>query len=154
MPPASCVQEGAELLPGAAETLRELSACATVCIMAHVASDIGEAVVKGTLEAAGVVGPGQGQVPQHRVLCCSTPAGKESIARQLEPGLHIDAEPSTVRAGTAALLWLSAAALSRMRPGAGERAAALPAAPHAGVRQQQAARICKPGRQAAQRERS
>ena len=34
----------------------------------------------------------------HRVLCCSTLEGKISIARQLEPGLHIDSHPDTVSA--------------------------------------------------------
>ena len=92
----NALQEEATLTPSAAEVLRELCACTTVCILAHVAGDVGEAVVKGTLEAAGLVGPGQGQVPEHRVLCCSTPPGKVSMVQQLEPGLHIDAEASTV----------------------------------------------------------
>ena len=91
------MQEEATLNPSAAEVLRELCTCTTVCILAHVAGDVGEAVVKGTLEAAGVVGPVKGQVPEHRVLCCSTPQGKVSMVQQLESSLHIDAEASTVR---------------------------------------------------------
>ena len=83
-------------MAGAAEVLRELCTCAAVCITAHVASDVGEAVVKGTLEAAGLLGSAPGQLPEHRVLCCGTSQGKESIARQLEPGLYIDADPGTV----------------------------------------------------------
>ena len=43
------------------------------------------------------MGPGAGQIAAHRVLCCSTLDGKISIARQLEPGLHIDGHPHTVR---------------------------------------------------------
>ena len=43
------------------------------------------------------MGPGAGQIASHRVLCCSTLDGKISIARQLEPGLHIDGHPHTVR---------------------------------------------------------
>ena len=42
------------------------------------------------------MGPGAGQIAAHRVLCCSTLDGKISIARQLEPGLHIDGHPHTV----------------------------------------------------------
>ncbi len=43
------------------------------------------------------MGSGDGQIAPHRVLCCSTLEGKISIARQLEPGLHIDGHPVTVR---------------------------------------------------------
>ena len=48
--------------------------------------------------AGGLVGSGAGQIAPHRVLCCSTLEGKISIARQLEPGLHIDSHPATVSA--------------------------------------------------------
>ena len=37
------------------------------------------------------------QVPAHRLLFCSTLQGKVSIVRQLEPELHIDGDPGTVR---------------------------------------------------------
>lgn len=37
------------------------------------------------------------QVPAHRLLFCSTLEGKVSIVRQLEPELHIDGDPGTVR---------------------------------------------------------
>ena len=46
------------------------------------------------------MGPGAGQIASHRVLCCSTLDGKISIARQLEPGLHIDGHPHTVCSNT------------------------------------------------------
>ena len=36
-------------------------------------------------------------MPAHRLLFCSTLEGKVSIVRQLEPELHIDGDPSTVR---------------------------------------------------------
>ena len=89
-------QEGASVRPEAVEALREVCAAVPVCIIAHVLSDVGEAVVKGSLEAQGLLGSGPSQLMPHRVLCCSTPQGKESIVRQLEPGLHIDADLSTV----------------------------------------------------------
>ena len=37
------------------------------------------------------------QIPAHRVLFCSTLVGKTSIVRQLEPDLHVDGHPHTVR---------------------------------------------------------
>lgn len=43
--------------------------CATtlqVYLLAHVEDDIGEAVVRGALEHAGLVGPAAGQLPPHR----------------------------------------------------------------------------------------
>ena len=46
--------------------------------------------------AGGLVGSEAGQIAPHKVLCCSTLEGKISIARQLEPGLHIDGHPATV----------------------------------------------------------
>ena len=41
------------------------------------------------------------QIPAHRLLFCSTLEGKTSIVRQLEPDLHVDGHPHTVRARSA-----------------------------------------------------
>ena len=82
--------------PEALEVLRDLCQAVPVCIVAHVRSDIGEAVIKGSLEAQGLLGPQSSQLRAHHVLCCSTPQGKESMLRQLEPGLHIDGDATTV----------------------------------------------------------
>ena len=37
-----------------------------VYVIAHVVDDIGEATVRGALEAHGLIGAGRGQVPAHR----------------------------------------------------------------------------------------
>ena len=44
-----------------------------------------------------MLGVRAGQIPAHRVLFCSTLEGKTSIVRQLEPELHVDGHPHTVR---------------------------------------------------------
>lgn len=80
----------------AAAVMREVLKTANVYVLAHVIDDIGEATVRGALEAGGLVGPSAGQIPPHRVLFCSTLEGKTSIVRQLEPELHIDGHPQTV----------------------------------------------------------
>ena len=51
-----------------------------------------EARTRGVLEAAGLVGTGVGQVPSHRILACSTTAGKVAIVRQIEPAIHLESE--------------------------------------------------------------
>lgn len=73
---AACVralQDAASLRPAAAGVLRELLAAGAgrgggpaIYVMAHVESDVGEAVVRGALEHAGLVGAGPGQLPPHR----------------------------------------------------------------------------------------
>jgi hypothetical protein len=95
------LQEAASVRPSAADVLREVCRLpnADVFLIAHVADDVGQAVVSGALEAAGLVGPkANGQVPVQRVLFCSTLDGKISMVRQLEPELHIDGHAATVEA--------------------------------------------------------
>ena len=52
------------------EALEVLTAVATcvsgVYVIAHVVDDIGEATVRGALEAHGLIGSARGQVPAHR----------------------------------------------------------------------------------------
>lgn len=81
----------------AAAVVREMLKGANVYVLAHVIDDIGEATVRGALEAGALVGLGAGQIPPYRVLFCSTLDGKVSIVRQLEPDLHVDGHPQTVR---------------------------------------------------------
>jgi hypothetical protein len=88
--------EGATLRPGVAELLRELARAADVYVIAHVADDVGQALVTGALEAADLLGPGPGQVRPHKLLFCSTLEGKVSLVRQLEPHLHMDAAAATL----------------------------------------------------------
>ena len=60
------------------------------------ASDVGEAVVRGALEASGVLGNGKRQIPPHRLIFCETLQGKVAVVRQLEPELHVDADHRTI----------------------------------------------------------
>ena len=91
------LQEGASLRRGAGALLRELAGAAECYLIAHVADDIGQAVVTGALESAHLLGGGGGgRVPAHRLLFCSTLAGKVSLVRQLEPDLHIDGHAATI----------------------------------------------------------
>ncbi|GLC44816.1 hypothetical protein PLESTB_001210800 [Pleodorina starrii] len=90
------LQESATVRPEAVEVLQEMSRVSDVYLLAHVEDDVGEAVVTGALEAAGLLGSGPGQIRQHHVLCCSTLDGKVPIVRQLEPDLHVDGHPASV----------------------------------------------------------
>ena len=91
------MQESATLRPEAADILREIARNCAVFLVAQVEDDTGEATCRGALEAGGLVGSKPGQIPAQRLLFCSTLDGKVSIVRQLEPQLHIDAHPKTVR---------------------------------------------------------
>ncbi|GIL56132.1 hypothetical protein Vafri_11577 [Volvox africanus] len=73
-----------------------MSRVSDVYLIAHVEDDVGEAVVTGALEAAGVLGNGPGQIRQHHLLCCSTLDGKVPIVRQLEPELHVDGHSGSI----------------------------------------------------------
>ncbi len=50
------------LRPDAAAVVREIARGANVYILAHVTDDIGEATVRGALEAGGLIGSSTGQV--------------------------------------------------------------------------------------------
>lgn len=92
----SQLQEQANVVPECTAVFSELCQAADVYLLAHVTDDIGQALVSGALEAAGIIGHGKGQVKPHRLLFCSTIEGKNSVVRQLEPDIHVDAHPSTV----------------------------------------------------------
>lgn len=91
------LQEGASLRPEAVQVVADMASRAAVYILAHVSDDIGEATVRGALDAGGLVGTQWGQIPPHRLLFCATLGGKESIVRQLEPELHIDGHEHTIQ---------------------------------------------------------
>lgn len=94
------LEEGATLIPGAIEALSTLRYAGTdIYLLAQVASDIGETVVRGALEHGGILGTtSPNQIPPHKLLCCDTLDGKISLVRQLEPGLHVDGHPATIHA--------------------------------------------------------
>jgi len=74
-----------------------------VYLVCEVEDDVGEAVVLGTLEHAGLVSSTHNAastcnvVPQHRVIFCSSPESKVSIVRQLDPGLYLDIDEAVCR---------------------------------------------------------
>lgn len=95
---ASDLQAGATLRPEASQLLRNLAKSTDVYLITHVLDDVGQAVVLGCLESAGLLGHGPGQVKPHKALFCSSLDGKTSMARQIEPELHIDGDARTVEA--------------------------------------------------------
>ncbi|CAD7699199.1 unnamed protein product [Ostreobium quekettii] len=90
------LEEEATVRPDAVEIVKELGSCVQLYLMAQVSSDIGEAVVRGALEAAGVLGRGKHQIPSHKLLVCETLPGKIAIVRQVEPELHVDGDRRTI----------------------------------------------------------
>lgn len=90
------LQEGVTLRSEAVDVLREVCSCADTYIITQVQDDVGQAVLTGSLEAAGLVGSQPGQLQPHHLLFCSTLDGKVSIVRQLEPDLHIDGSATTI----------------------------------------------------------
>eukprot|EP00198_Chlamydomonas_reinhardtii_P006121 XP_001695457.1 predicted protein [Chlamydomonas reinhardtii] len=90
------LQESASVQLEALEAVREMARVSDVYLLAHVEDDVGEAVVAGALEAAGLLGAGAGQVAPHHLLCCSTLDGKVPIVRQLDPDLHVDGHAVSV----------------------------------------------------------
>lgn len=57
--------------PEAAAVVREMCKYAMIYLIAHVTDDLGEATVRGALEAGGVTGSAAGQVGQWPALCVS-----------------------------------------------------------------------------------
>ena len=103
------LESGATLLPDAAAAVAALAAATErLYLLARVDGDVGEAAVRGALEAGGVVAssseatagasPSSASVPAHRLLFVSTDDGKTAAVRALEVGLHIDAEEGTLAA--------------------------------------------------------
>lgn len=92
----SQLEEEATVRPDAAEIIKEMASCMNTYLMSQVSSDIGEAVVRGALEAAGVIGKGPRQVLPHHLILCDTLKGKVAVVRQIEPELHIDGDHNTV----------------------------------------------------------
>ncbi len=65
--PYTFSQEGATMRPDAFDFLRAvLGAVGMVYVITHVEDDVGEATVRGALEAVGLVGSRPGQIPPHR----------------------------------------------------------------------------------------
>lgn len=90
------LESGATLLPSVAAALTAAAtALDRVYLLARVDGDVGEAAVRGALEAGGIIGPAA-PVPPQRLLFVSTPAGKVAAVRALDVGLHVDAEASTL----------------------------------------------------------
>lgn len=88
--------EGATVIPAAATTLKHVAAHGEIFLIANVADDIGEAVVRGAIEHENILGHGRGQIAPHRLLFCETVDGKASHVRQLEPSIHIDGDNATI----------------------------------------------------------
>lgn len=63
-----------------------------IVVIAQVKSAVGETAVEAAMEEAGLIGFNSNQLPPHRLLKCFTKGGKESMVRQLEPDVHLEAD--------------------------------------------------------------
>jgi hypothetical protein len=90
----SALEDGVSLSSDALKSLREAAnVCKVFLILCDNSTDgLLEAIVRSALETAHVVGSGNGQVPRHRFLVCTTVPGKVAIVRQLETSLHIECD--------------------------------------------------------------
>lgn len=93
---AADLEDGASLIDGVPALLRAVLQHCEVFLLCRVESDVGEAAVRGALEATGVCGMAKGQVAPHRLLFCGTQIGLTSLVRQLEPDLHVDGDAAIV----------------------------------------------------------
>uniref|UniRef100_A0A7S0VXT3 Peroxisome biogenesis protein 22 n=1 Tax=Polytomella parva TaxID=51329 RepID=A0A7S0VXT3_9CHLO len=91
------VEISTTIVPEAQELVKELSKYVEIYLVAHVLGDIGQAFVSTAIEAAGILGNKPGQIKPHRLLFCQKLEGKISFSRQIEPDIHIDGHPSTVK---------------------------------------------------------
>ncbi|QDZ25860.1 hypothetical protein HOP50_19g84020 [Chloropicon primus] len=89
------LKSSATLVPLAKDLVESISYFGEVFLITQVFDDASEENVRKTLQASGIVGSG-GLVKGHHALFCEKHVSKISIARQIEPGIHIDAEKATV----------------------------------------------------------
>lgn len=86
--PEELQENGAMLRSGAAETVKELARACDLYLVTQCLDDTSEMAVMSALESAGLFA--QGMVNRDKVLFCSTPQGRASFVRQLEPDWHVD----------------------------------------------------------------
>jgi hypothetical protein len=92
----SALEKGVSLNSDALKVLREAANVGKVYLILcdSITNGFLEAIVRSALETVNIVGNGNGQVPQHRLLVCTTVPGKVAIVRQLETSLHIECDQS------------------------------------------------------------
>lgn len=86
------LSEGISMLSDAVLLVREAANICKVYLVYQDTSPEGMlgVILSSALEAEGLLGCGKGQIPKHRLLCCSTQVGNIAIIRQLETSLHIE----------------------------------------------------------------
>lgn len=86
------LSDGITMLSDTVLLLREAANISKLYLVFQDASPDGMlgVILTSALEADGLLGSGQGQVPKHRLVCCSSEVGKIAIIRQLETSLHIE----------------------------------------------------------------
>lgn len=82
-----------QLQPDVADALRALATMFELFIVMRVPDDESESAVLAALDRAAIFGPGK--LDRRKIVFCETEGGRASVARQLEPQLHVD-ESSTV----------------------------------------------------------
>lgn len=80
----------------AVPAIKRLAGRVRVYVVTEVASDEGEEKVKAALRGAGLFA--DGLLDERKVLFCETALGRVSVARQLDPDLHVDESAQVVSA--------------------------------------------------------
>ncbi|GAQ82100.1 peroxin 22 [Klebsormidium nitens] len=93
--PEEVQENGATLRPGAAEVVKELSKACDLYLVTQCLDDTSEIAVMSALESAGLFA--HGAVNKDKVLFCSTPQGRASFVRQLEPDWHVDTSADIIK---------------------------------------------------------
>eukprot|EP00213_Chloropicon_mariensis_P005077 CAMPEP_0197471166 /NCGR_PEP_ID=MMETSP1309-20131121/2055_1 /TAXON_ID=464262 /ORGANISM="Genus nov. species nov., Strain RCC998" /LENGTH=280 /DNA_ID=CAMNT_0043008669 /DNA_START=58 /DNA_END=897 /DNA_ORIENTATION=+ len=96
------LRKSATLVPNAKSLVESLSLFSDVYLVNHVLDDASAKRVMSALTAGGLCGGGGREenaapVKSHKVLFCEKHVSKVSIARQIEPDVHVDAEKATVK---------------------------------------------------------
>lgn len=84
---ASAASQPLSILPNALAPLLEIARVCDLYVITQCASDATEQAVRDALRDAGVVDAGLNDI---KVVFCETEAGRGSIARQIEPTMHVD----------------------------------------------------------------
>ena len=86
-----------QLIPGAANALRRISAVADVFLITQLPKDTDE-LETATLETMARAGLfDAGACERHKTMFCSTEDGRRAMVRQLAPAIHLDTSPKVLR---------------------------------------------------------
>jgi len=86
-----------QLIPGAVDALRRISAVADVFLVTQLPKDTDELETASleTMARAGLFDAGACE--RHKTMFCSTEDGRRAMVRQLAPAIHLDTSPKVLR---------------------------------------------------------